>query len=200
MLRVPDWFCTDSARGEGWGSRGDECLLCPKHMFDGTESSTKDAWHEHLGEYHGSLALECAAKRHIVEAYAGVDWTTDNDYGQGIEVAVRALASVHDDHPDYDKAWAVTPEQSADSAAPTEWDVWVGGYLVTGMEGVPAPASKSNDEPILATSFNEAVRKHLTTLDSEHRAYWRYEEDIDKWFMWGCTVSPDEAIARKHFG
>lgn len=43
---VPDWHCTNSARGEGWGTRGD-CPYCGHYMFDGTESVTVDAYREH---------------------------------------------------------------------------------------------------------------------------------------------------------
>lgn len=53
---IPDWYCTDSARGEGWGSRGDECEFCERYMFDGTESVTEDAWAEHYYGDHGFLS------------------------------------------------------------------------------------------------------------------------------------------------
>lgn len=50
---IPDWYCTDSARGDGWGSRGDECEFCERYMFAGTESVTEDAWAEHYYDDHG---------------------------------------------------------------------------------------------------------------------------------------------------
>lgn len=43
---VPDWYCTNSARGEGWGSRGD-CPYCGHYMFDGAETVTEDGYREH---------------------------------------------------------------------------------------------------------------------------------------------------------
>jgi hypothetical protein len=70
VTTIPDWYCTDSARGEGWGSRGD-CRLCGHYMFDGTEDVTEQAYYEHLEDTHrrARVLAECEAKRRIVELH-----------------------------------------------------------------------------------------------------------------------------------
>lgn len=49
---VPEWRCTDGARGEGWGTRG-SCPHCGQYMFDGTESVTEEAFREHFPHCEG---------------------------------------------------------------------------------------------------------------------------------------------------
>lgn len=102
-LEVPDWYCTDSARGEGWGSRGDECLACGRYMFDGTESATKDAWREHIADAHGRLRLECEAKRRIVETIEQTRVTST--YTTRLLTILMLLALPYADHPDYRDEW-----------------------------------------------------------------------------------------------
>lgn len=71
---IPDWYCTDSARGDGWGSRGSECDLCEQYMFDGDEASTKEAWRDHMENRHDRTRVlaECAAKRSLIEIHAPI--------------------------------------------------------------------------------------------------------------------------------
>jgi phage-related protein len=106
---VPDWHCTDSARGEGWGSRGDECPICGRYMFDGTESATEDAWEMHMADAHGRVLAECEAKRKIVEAWPDTFglWSADQaDAARAMkDVALRALAMPYADHPDWREEW-----------------------------------------------------------------------------------------------
>jgi hypothetical protein len=63
-------------------------------------------WSLHMDRWSPDRALaECEAKRRIVE-----DWTSfsrEGDYGRamGLGHAVRALAAVYSDHPDYRDEW-----------------------------------------------------------------------------------------------
>ena len=58
------------------------------------------------------VLAECAAKRAIIELWedpSDVDGTTadvDAGYTMGIEAAVKALAAVYSDHPEYQEEWA----------------------------------------------------------------------------------------------
>jgi hypothetical protein len=116
---IPDWVCTLSARGEGWGTRG-PCPLCDRHMFDGTESVTADAFWEHYEDTHQRIHVlrECEAKRQIVAqaaAWAALcepgGWPERGDMA-GAPLAdagrwvLRVLAHAHHDHPDYQQEWA----------------------------------------------------------------------------------------------
>lgn len=125
-LTVPGWSPVASPRGEGWGSRGDECLLCDRHMYGGTESSTRDLWEHHYEVTHrkARVLAEVAAKRRMLELHSpvaaearggdhGSCRTCGADEGsrrsgpvaEGCET-VRLLALPYDSHPDYDGAWA----------------------------------------------------------------------------------------------
>lgn len=120
---IPDWYCTDSARGEGWGSRGN-CPLCDRYMFDGTEAATKDAMWEHMEDVHRRTRVraDCEAKRRIValhdnryllgECTSCADGWRDLTSGEGSHEplaypcpTLRALALPFADHPDYDESW-----------------------------------------------------------------------------------------------
>lgn len=70
-VEVPEWYCTDSARGEAWGTRGDTCPLCDGYMFEGTESATEDAWVHHLDDVHDRrrVLAQCAAYRRLVDLH-----------------------------------------------------------------------------------------------------------------------------------
>lgn len=80
-MEVPDWYCTESARGEGWGSRGN-CLICDAYMFDGTEVVTKDAMLDHLEQVHQRTRVlaECDAKRRMVVRYLRGDTAHGEDF------------------------------------------------------------------------------------------------------------------------
>jgi hypothetical protein len=109
-LDVPEWRCTDSARGPGWGSRGIECDLCGQYMHDGTEVATEEAWHEHLATAHGREQRELAAKRAILDLFearrhAGISDRWHAGQVEALDFALRHLASVYADHPDYRPEW-----------------------------------------------------------------------------------------------
>lgn len=118
---IPDWYCTDSARGEGWGSRGD-CPLCDGYMFDGTETATKDAMWEHMEDVHRRTRMlaECDAKQAIVHLRQALDvevrskarpGVKDDEVDGlrmarfGVELAMKCLALPYADHPDYREEW-----------------------------------------------------------------------------------------------
>lgn len=70
-LDVPEFDEVDSARGPGWGNRGD-CPICGAYGSDGTEVVTEEAWWEHAESAHqrSRVLAECEAKRRIVEKEA----------------------------------------------------------------------------------------------------------------------------------
>lgn len=103
---VPDWYCTGSARGEGWGSRGD-CPLCGHYMFDGTEDVTEQALWDHLEDTHrrSRVLAECAAKRQIVAMFPhAADGDGWNNAGEEV---LMHLAAIYADHPDYRAEWVL---------------------------------------------------------------------------------------------
>lgn len=57
MMNLPDFYEVPSVRA-GWGSRGDECPLCGRYMFEGTEAGTKYAWYEHMAEHEIADTIE----------------------------------------------------------------------------------------------------------------------------------------------
>lgn len=86
----------------------------------------------------------------------------------------------------------------------SEFNIWSEGFLDQGMEGIPAPASKLNRDPIEAGSFDDAVRIHMASLPAEPEypggptpaSYYDRSPD-GVWHVWGCRLWPDEASARK---
>jgi hypothetical protein len=117
---IPDWYCTDSARGEGWGSRGD-CPLCDRYMFDGTEAATKDAMWEHMEDVHRRTRVlaDCKAKRRIMGLHerqptghcstctpADYGWFDhEPDFAQWPCDTMKALALPYAAHPDHREEW-----------------------------------------------------------------------------------------------
>lgn len=74
-----------------------------------------------------------------------------------------------------------------------KYDIWMEGYLATGMEGIPVKAQKlaSNIE---ANSFIEAVNK-----------WYKSKPDAltirnNRAFIWGCELFQNEMDARESFG
>ena len=100
---IPDWYCTNSARGDSWGSRGD-CPLCEKYMFEGTESVTADAFWDHMEEVHRrTLVLkECEALARVVGRLNRQDSAERSGLAQ---VLLADLAQPYADHPDFRPEW-----------------------------------------------------------------------------------------------
>ena len=60
---------------------------------------------DHIARFDPARVLaECEAKRRIIAA-AGPTDTWESDYAQGIDHAIRCLASVYSSHPDYREEW-----------------------------------------------------------------------------------------------
>lgn len=118
LLELPDWYCTESVRGPGWGSRGD-CRVCEHPIFDGTEVSTEEGYYEHLDTYHdrvGTLARMVAYER-ILDQYAQAGLTLLDEMVGRVEHAKRAsayttlsgivliLATEWKSHPNWNPDW-----------------------------------------------------------------------------------------------
>lgn len=77
----------------------DGYLVTPEDEHSRSDDPT-DAVSEHIARHDPARVLaECEAKREIVRVYLS------NPMSWQSEVAVRALAAVHADHPDYDESW-----------------------------------------------------------------------------------------------
>jgi len=103
-LDVPDFVEVDSARGPGWGSRGD-CPVCDAPQWDGSEAVTEEAWLEHADRTHqrSRILAECEAKRRIIAMHGELCFG-NGDRGAGDEV-LEHLAQVYADHPSFDPTW-----------------------------------------------------------------------------------------------
>lgn len=113
---IPQWERTNSARGEGWGTRGD-CPLCDHYMFDGTEVVTAEAYWNHYEIIHRRtfVLAEIAAKRKILERAEFHIWQSDraaedadgriHGVAMGLSMALEYLALPYAGHPDYDEEW-----------------------------------------------------------------------------------------------
>ncbi len=77
-------------------------------------------------------------------------------------------------------------------------EVWMEGYIVTGMEGTPSPAHKIIEGDF--ETFDEAVEtwveKHVVQADK----YLSKSEKTGRWSYWGCGLYDNEIEARKTFG
>lgn len=69
------------------------------------------------------------------------------------------------------------------------WQIWVEGYLVTGMEGIPALGHKV--ATVEAPTFGDACRKHYG-----HNQY--YDERRNTY--WGCRLHDNPVDAGRSFG
>lgn len=80
-----------------------------------------------------------------------------------------------------------------------KYDIWVEGYLASGMEGIPARAQKlaSNIE---ANSFVEAVKKWYKSEPNASSRYGDLTIKNDTACLWGCVLFDNEKDARKSFG
>jgi len=77
------------------------------------------------------------------------------------------------------------------------FEIWVEGYRCTGEHGT---ATKRTVEPIIAESFDDAVRIFIDQVEApENRQFWRCHAD-GRWSMWACSAYPDEASALRFMG
>lgn len=118
MYEVPEFQEVESARGPGWGNRGD-CDICWASQYDGTESVTEEAYIEHLENAHQmTWALaDIAAKRAIVAAAVEtlameeVGFPADerglDDARSLAEFTILTFAQAFTEHADFDPAWRV---------------------------------------------------------------------------------------------
>ena len=75
------------------------------------------------------------------------------------------------------------------------YEIWREGYLVTGMEGIPAPAALL--AKVEAQTFSSACDK-LCTPKEWQKYYGNY--DSKRLTVWGCRLFDNAADARKAFG
>ena len=81
-----------------------------------------------------------------------------------------------------------------------DFDIWVEGYLVTGMEGIPAKAQ------LIATGvegkdFNDAVTRWYNSNPENASKYGSlYFTKSGNPCLWGCCLFDNETDARKSFG
>lgn len=80
-----------------------------------------------------------------------------------------------------------------------KYDIWIEGYLATGMEGIPNKAHKlaSNIE---ANSFIEAVKKWYNSEPNALADYGDLTIKNNIASLWGCRLFENEIDARKSFG
>lgn len=75
------------------------------------------------------------------------------------------------------------------------YQIWMEGYLVTGMEGTPAGAK------FLGTFSAENFKNACITWDSIHNRDKGYGDfDIQNLSVWGCGLFDNEIEARASFG
>lgn len=74
-------------------------------------------------------------------------------------------------------------------------EIWVEGYLATGMDGVPDSAKLLGT--MEATTFSEACDKLCSPAEwqDQHGNY-----DPKRGTVWGCRLFSNEANARRAFG
>jgi len=85
------------------------------------------------------------------------------------------------------------PNFSKDENKPLkEYTVWEEGYLATGMEGVPAPASCLGT--FQARSFKEAC--YLAAFEHDSLSLF----DAKDLTIWGCRLFDNEQRARRSYG
>lgn len=74
-------------------------------------------------------------------------------------------------------------------------EVWCSGYLVTGMEGIPAKAELLGKYH--AHTFDEAVEMWIKDKKPDVSYIGR---DNAGWYYWACRLFDNEAAARRAFG
>ena len=80
-----------------------------------------------------------------------------------------------------------------------KYDIWIEGYLTTGMEGIPAKAR------CLATgaegdSFWDAVSKWYNSIPDVKHKYGELSFKGNDIALWGCRLFDNEEDARRSFG
>lgn len=75
------------------------------------------------------------------------------------------------------------------------WKVWIEGFLVTGMEGVPQTAKLINE--IEAPDWDTAVQQAF--ILAEDPSLLRKNKD-GSWSYWGCRIYNNEEDAKKFLG
>jgi hypothetical protein len=75
------------------------------------------------------------------------------------------------------------------------WEIWMGGYLASGMEGIPAKAQKIGD--VEAETFQQAC--DILCSPKEWQNEWG-NYDSDHLTVWGCGLFDNEQDARRSFG
>lgn len=76
-----------------------------------------------------------------------------------------------------------------------KFEIWQQGYLVTGMEGIPAPAVKLGE--VEAATFAGACAA-LCSPQEWQKKYGYF--DAARLTLWGCRLFDNEQDARRAFG
>lgn len=82
-----------------------------------------------------------------------------------------------------------------------KYNIWSEGYLVTGMEGIPAKAMLVASD-VEGKTFDDAVKNWVASQDRQEleRSWGTYSFHEGNHFLWGCRLFPTEEEARKSFG
>lgn len=94
-----------------------------------------------------------------------------------------------------------------------EYDIWAEGFVITGQTSQAFKLTEKDgfNRPVLAESFNDAVRKfrkenptssvYIREYNPENFTSRKaYENRRSNWAYWGCALFDNEADARKSFG
>ena len=80
-----------------------------------------------------------------------------------------------------------------------KYDIWIEGYCVTGMEGIPAKA-RCLATDVEENSFIEAVQKWYHLEPDAERRFGNLCINNNRATIWGCELFDNEQDARKSFG
>lgn len=75
------------------------------------------------------------------------------------------------------------------------WEIWRTGYMTNGMS---APEPAAIIASVEASSFDDAVMRHVASLEESERAL--YRKDENGWTVWGCGLYPTRDEASSIFG
>ena len=78
-----------------------------------------------------------------------------------------------------------------------KYSIWIEGYRGNPEWGEDWPASYEGDYE--ANSLDEAVQKHVDSLDEKQQKYWKRDND-GNWTMWGLQVYDNEEEALRRNG